>query len=474
MKNIKYTAVAFLFASMVNAQSIDINAMPKSAPTPVVNIASPQTFQLKNGLTVMVVENHKLPRVNISLNIDFPPVYEGDKAGVSSIFSQQLGKGTTKISKEEFNKKIDFLGANLSFRSSGAFANTLSKYYPQVIDLMAQAIITPNFSAEEVEKDKERALENLKIQEKNASSIADNVFNALTFGKNTAYGEFETEESIKKIQLSDIQNYYKNYFTPDNAYLVIVGDVKFSEVKKQVESIFKNWKKSGLKHSVQPLAKNLAQTEINFVDVPNAVQSVVKVGNISKLQMKDPLFFAGALANNILGGGGEARLFMNLREKNGFTYGAYSSLSTSRFAPNFSAEASVRNEVTDKAITEFMNELKAISSVKPEELELVKSKFKGNFIMSLEKPETIARFALNQRLYGLPNNFYTNYLKSIDAVTTADITKVVKENILPNNTRIFVVGKASEVADSIEKLGYPVKYYDRFANPTAKPETKKI
>ncbi|WKS95775.1 M16 family metallopeptidase [Riemerella columbina] len=474
MKQIKYIAVAFLISGMFSAQKIDLNAMPKPGPTPTINIAQPKTFTLANGLTVMVVENNKLPRVNMSLSMDRPPVYEGDIVGVSSIMADQLGKGTKTLSKEEFNSKIDFLGATLRFSDAGASANTLSKYFPEVLALMGDAMINPKFSAEEVQTSKERSLEGLKSEEKNASAIANKVSNALIYGKNTARGEFETPETINKIQPKDVENFYKKYYAPDNAYLVIVGDVDFETVKKQVEKTFGKWKKSGVKIPMPQPAQNVAKTEINLVDVPNAVQSIIQVGNISTLKMKDPLYFAGAMANYILGGGGEARLFMNLREKNGFTYGAYSSLSTGKYSPHFEAEASVRNEVTDKAVTEFMNELKGIATVTPEELERTKAKMKGSFIMSLEKPETIARFALQQKVQDLPANFYTNYLKSIDQVSAADISKVVKANILPNQSRIFIAGKASEIAEGLEKLGYPVKYFDANANPTAKPEAKKI
>ena len=473
MKNIKYIAAAFLFSGMVYAQNIDINAMPKPGPTPAINIAKPNSFKLKNGLTVLVVENNKLPRVNIQLTMDRPPIYEGNIVGVGEIMADQLGTGTTKLSKEEFNKKIDFLGARLSFYPQGAGANTLSKYSTQVISLMADAIINPKFSAEEVSKSKERTIEGLKTKEKDAGEIARRVDNALTYGKNTALGEFVTEESINRIQLKDVQDFYKKYYAPDNAYLVIVGDVKTSEIKKLVEKEFGKWKKSGTKFAAIEPAKNLPATEINIVDVPTAVQSVIHVGNPTTLQMKDPQYFSGVIANHILGGA-ETRLFMNLREKNGYTYGAYSHLSTNKYSPYFSANASVRNEVTDKAVVEFMNELKGISQIKPEELANAKAKLKGEFIMSLEKPETIARFALNERLYSLPSDFYANYLKSIDKVTTSDVSAAAKAYILPNQSRIFVAGKGSEIADGLEKLGYPVKYFDKFANPASKPETKKI
>ena len=459
---------------MVSAQKIDLNAMPKPGPTPVINIAKPKTFQLSNGLTVMVVENNKLPRVSASLSMDRPPYHEGAVTGVSEIMAEQFENGTTNISKDDFNKKVDYLGANLNFSSGGASANSLSKYFPEILNLMADAIINPKFSAEEIQNSKERAVEGLKSEEKNASSIAERVSNALMYGKNTSRGEFETVESINKIQLADVQNIYKKYYAPDNAYLVIVGDVKFDQVKPLIEKAFSGWKKANTPIAQLEPASNVAKTEINVVDVPSAVQSVVSLNNLNTLKMKDANYFPATIANYILGGGGEARLFMNLREKNGFTYGAYSSMVASKYSPEFSASASVRNEVTDKAVKEFMNELNAISTVKPEELANAKAKLKGAFIMSLEQPATIARFALNQKVQDLPADFYTNYLKSIDKVTAADVSNAVKATILPNQSRIFIAGKASDISEGLEKLGYPVKYFDKEANPVSKPTVQKV
>lgn len=472
--NFKYIAAAFLISGALSAQKINRDEMPKPGPTPTINITKPKTFTLKNGLTVMVVENNKLPRVNMSLTMDRPPIVEGNKAGLSQIMADQLGSGTTTLTKDQFNKKIDFLGANLDFSATGASANTLSKYFPQVLGLMADAIVNPKFSASEVQNSKDRMIEGLKADEKNASSIANRVSTALTYGKNTSRGEFETESTIKNVQLADVQDMYKKYYAPDNAYLVIVGDVKFNDAKKLIEKSFSNWNKAGTQFPALEPAANVAKTEINVVDVPTAVQSVVMVGNINNLKMNDPQYFPAMIANYILGGGGESRLFMNLREKNGFTYGAYSSMTASKYTPGFTANASVRNEVTDKAVKEFMNEIKDISTIKPDELANAKAKLKGDFIRSLERPETIARFAVNEKVQNLPADFYTNYLRSIDNVTAAQVSDAVKANILQNQSRIFVAGKAADIAEGLDKLGYPVNYFDNEANPVGKPSGKKL
>lgn len=474
MKKLSYIAAAFLISGMFSAQKIDLNAMPKPGPTPTINIAKPKTFVLPNGLTVLVVENNKLPRVNVTLSMDEPPYYEGDIVGASSMMINQLGKGTKTISKDDFNKKIDYLGATLLFTSNGTIVNSLSKYFPQVLSLMADAVINPNFNAKELQDDKERTLEAMKLDEKSAKSIASKVNTALIYGKNTSRGEFETEESIKKITLEDVQNVYKKHFAPDNAYMVIVGDVKFNTIKSMVTKAFSGWKKSNIKFAALEPVANVATTEINVVDVPSAVQSIVNVGDVHTLKMSDANYFPAIIANYILGGGAEARLFMNLREKNGFTYGAYSDISANKYSPRFVANASVRNEVTDKAVKEFMNEISNISTVKPEELANAKAKMKGEFIMALEKPEIIAKFALTRKLNNLPEDFYNNYLKSIDKVTAADVTKAVNATIFPKQSRIFIAGKASDIADGLEKLGYPVKYYDKYANPVEKPSAKQI
>lgn len=473
-KHITYIAASFLISGIMTAQNIDINVMPKPGPTPVISIANPQSFKLSNGLTVLIVENHKLPRVNVTLSMDRPPVYEGNIAGVNGILASQLGNGTTTMSKDDFNKRVDFMGSTIRFSSSGAFANSLSKYFPETLALMADAAINPKFSQEEIQKSKERSLEGLKSNEKNAQFIASKVSNAVTYGKNTAKGEFETEETIRAIQLKDVQDAYNKYYSPNNAYLAIVGDVKFSEVKKLVEKSFNAWKKSNYTIPNTDAAKNVAKTEINIINVPNAVQSIVSLQNITTLKMKDPQYFSAIIANDILGGGGEARLFMNLREKNGFTYGAYSSLSTSKYSPTFAAGASVRNDVTDKAIKEFVNELNGITTIKPEELAITKAKLKGNFIRSMEEPGTIAGFAINTSVQNLPKDFYTNYLKSIDNVTIADAQNAAKTNILPNQSRIFIAGKAADISEGLEKLGYPVNYYDKDANKIEKPATKQV
>ena len=215
--------------------------MPQAGPAPEINLQDPQRFELQNGLEVLVVENHKLPRVSIQLRIDNPPVLEGDKAGVSSLMASLLGKGSKNIPKDEFNEEVDFLGARINFGSQSAFATSLSKYFPRILELMADAAINPNFTHDEFEKEKQKLLTNLKAGEKNVPAIARRVSLALAFTTKHPYGEFITAESVNKVSLTDVIQFYENYFVPAHAYLVVVGDINFERVKELVEEEFTPW-----------------------------------------------------------------------------------------------------------------------------------------------------------------------------------------------------------------------------------------
>jgi predicted Zn-dependent peptidase len=454
--------------------------MPEAGPAPTINLEEPTRFELKNGLTVMVVENHKLPRVSIQLSIDNPPSLEGEKAGVSSLAAGLLGNGSTNISKDAFNEEVDFLGASLNFGASSAFASSLSKYFPRILELMADAAINPNFTEEEFQKEKEKLLTGLKSQEKDVSAMAGRVQSAIAYGKEHPYGEFATEETVNKVSLEDAKKFYQTYFNPNNAYLVIIGDVDTKAVKKLVKKHFNSWEKGAqvLTNWKNPVASN--EATINFIDMPNAVQSEVSVQNVVNLQMKDPDYLPTLMANRILGGGGSARLFQNLREDKAYTYGSYSSIGNSKYVPSrFRAYASVRNAVTDSAAVQILEEIQKITSepVTQKELDAAKATYVGNFVMALERPSTIANYALNIETEGLPKDFYKTYLERINAITVADVQQAAGKYFSTENTQVVVTGKGKEVLENLEKMTFqgkklPVKYFNTNADQVEKPEYK--
>jgi len=462
----------FLLSVGVSAQ-IDRSKQPKPGPAPKISLENPGEFQLSNGITVLVVENHKLPRVSYTLTIDNKPITEGDKAGVSGLLGAMLGNGTTSIPKDEFNEEIDFLGASLGFGSSGAFASSLSKYSGRIIELMADAAINPLLVEEEFNKEKEKAIEGLKSNDKSVSAAAGRVGGALSYGIEHPRGEFSTEETLNNVTFSDVKEFYKKHFNPNNAYIVVVGDVDYKTVKKQITKRFGSWVRSVDIEVLIPSPKsNVQYTQINFVDMPNAVQSNISLTNNVDLKMKDADYHSVLIANKILGGGFNSYLNMNLREEHGYTYGARSSVGTSRFnASRFSAGASVRNEVTDSAVVQTLKEIKRIKTepVEADALKNAKAKYVGDFVLALERPQTIARYALNIKLNDLPEDFYETYLEKINAVSADDVNRVANKYFKTENARIIVVGKGSDVLANLEKTGIPIMYFDKYATSVEKP-----
>lgn len=464
-----------LFLSFSMQAQVD-RSQPKPGPAPQVNIGKPQSFQLPNGLTVLVVENHKLPRVTASLTIDNAPYAEGSKAGLASITGSLMGNGTSKISKDDYNEEIEFYGAMVNLHSSGGYASALTKYFPRVVELMAQGIVDPLLTQDEFDKEKAKYIENLKAGEKNVSAVASRVNNVLAYGKNHPNGEFITEQTLNNISLADVKQQYANFFSPNNAYLIIMGDIKFDEAKKLVEKNFGVWKKGNSPKIEYTDPRDVQYTQINFVDMPNAVQSEISLVNMNKLRMTDKDYFAVILANQILGGDFNSYLNMNLREEHGWTYGARSGIGATRYISTFRATSSVRNSVTDSAVVEFLKEIKRIRTEKVEETTLanVKAGYIGNFVMEIEKPQTVARFALNTILHKLPADFYQSFIANINAVTPEDIQRVANKYFSYDNSRIIIVGKGSEVIEPLEELGIPMFYFDQYGNPTDKPQAKEV
>jgi zinc protease len=477
MKKLYLLFTAVLSAVAVQAQ-VDRSKMPEPGPAPEINLKEAQRFKLKNGVNVLVVENHKLPRVSIQLALDNPPILEGKKAGVSSLTGSLMGKGSKNIPKDEFNEEIDFLGARMSFGSQGAYASSLSKYFSRMMELMADAAINPNFTQEQFDKEKEKIVTALKTQEKDVAAIASRVQRVLSYGKDHPYGEFTTEASINNVTLADTKRFYRDYFVPANAYLIVIGDVEFKEVQKIAEEYFTPWTKAVPTSFSFSTPSDVQYTQINFVDMPNAVQSEISVQNLVHLKMSDADYLSALVANQILGGGGEGRLFLNLREDKGYTYGSYSSIGNDKNSVStFSATASVRNMVTDSSIVEMLKEIDRIATIPVTESELAntKAKYAGRFIMALEEPETIAGYALNIETESLPKDFYKTYLERLDNITIADVQNAAKKHFSSSNARVVVVGKGSEVLENLEKISInnskiPVLYFDKIGEKTTKPD----
>ncbi len=454
----------------LNAQ-VDRTKKPAPGPAPQVKFGKAEKFKLKNGLTVIMVENHKLPRASARLTIDNKPYFEGEKAGVSSMMGSLLGRGTPTMTKDAFNERVDFLGANVSFGSSSAFASSLKRYFPEILGLLADGVKNSQFTQEEFDKEQKVTLDGIKSNEKSVTTIARRVEDLLTYGAKHPYGEFVSKETVNNITLDDVKENYSSYYRPNNAYLIVQGDINPKKTKKLVKSLFSDWEAGNIPPSDIPEPQNVETTEINFVNMDNAVQSEIAIINNIDLKLGDKDYYAALIANKILGGGATARLYSNLREDKGYTYGSYSRVRQSRNAATFRATAAVRNVVTDSSVVEMMKEINTIRYDKITEAELkqAKAEYVGSFVINVQKPATVAGYALNRELYNLPDDFYENYLANINAVTIDDVQNAAIKYFVGNKARIVITGKGIDILDNLEKTDYVIKYFDKEGNATVKP-----
>ena len=465
--------VAILSMSFALNAQVDRTKKPTPGPAPVVKFGKADKFTLKNGLTVIIVENHKLPRASARLTVDNKPYFEGTKAGVSGMMGSLMGRGTPSITKDDFNERVDFLGANIGFGSSSAFAASLSRYFDEVLGLMADGVKNSQFTQEEFDKEQKITLDGIKSNEKSVTSAARRVENLLTYGANHPYGEYISKESVNNITLADVETNYNRYYRPNNAYLIIQGDIKPKKIKKLVKKLFGDWKTGKIPEIEIQKPINVETTEINFINMDNAVQSEISIINNIELKLGDKDYYAALLANRILGGSGTARLFKNLREDKGYTYGSYSRIRQSRYAASFRATASVRNMVTDSSVVEMMKEINTIryKKITKSELKNAKAQYIGSFVINVQKPETVAGYALNRELYNLPENYYETYLEKINAVTIDEVQNAAIKYFRADKARIIITGKGIDVLKNLEKNSdYNINYFDKYGNPSEKPE----
>ena len=444
---------------------VDRSKLPEPATPKPINIGDYESFELKNGLKVFIIENHKLPRISYNLILDQEPILEDDKVGYLSIVGQMMREGTETRTKEQIDEEIDFIGASLEAGSTSVFASGLSKYNEKILELMTDVAFNPTFPEEEFEKIRKQTISGLAQAKENPGAIASNLNQALLYGKDHPYGEIQTEETTNNITVEDLKTYHQKYFRPNIAYLAIVGDVNPKKVKKLVKTYFGSWKQEEVEKLTYNMPTTPEKNMVGIVNRSNAVQSNINMTYPVDLKLDSEDRIKARVMNQILGGSGSAKLFMNLREDKGYTYGSYSSLSADELVGRFNANAEVRNEVTDSSIVQIFYEMDQVKNgnISEEEMNLAKNSISGSFSRSLERPQTVANFALNIARYNLPADYYTTYLQKVQAVTKEDVQAMAQKYLKPENAYINVVGKASEVADQLKQFG-ELTYYDTYGN----------
>lgn len=467
--------VAISAITGVNGQ-IDRSVRPKAAAAPAINIKNSEVFKTANGITVVLSENHKLPRVSFNMVMGASPMIEGSKAGANQLMGQLLLSGTAARSKDVLDKEIDYMGATLNADGSSLYLSCLTKHLEKSLGIMQDVLMNPTFPESEFARIKKQAESGLLAAKSSPDEMAGNAERKINF-PNHPNSDVMNEASLAAITREDIVANFKQIFTPDGAYLVIVGDINKEQASKMVDQYFGSWKGTAVyKQDYSSLFKNKGNRVI-FVNKPGAVQSVINVTFPVAVRPGEKDQLALNVLNSIFGGGAfGSRLMQNLREDKAYTYGCYSDLQVTRDGSWLSASGSFRNDVSDSAITQLLYEFNRIAEgyVTEDELNLAKSVMAGGFARSLESPQTIARFALNIIRNNLESDYYQNYLKRLEAITKEDVLNMAQK-YFTNGFNIIVVGneavldkiKAFDTDGKIEKL-------DAFGNEVKDVKKAKI
>jgi predicted Zn-dependent peptidase len=441
---------------------IDRSKKPEPAPTPKLTLPRIQRAELPNGLKVMLVEHRELPVVQMQMLITSGATSDPDgKSGLANLTAQMLDEGTKRRTALQIADDIDFLGANLSVNASydATFASllTLKEHLVAALDIYADVLLNPTFPESEWERVKKTHLTTLLQQKDLPAIVADRTFNHVTFGDKHSYGRspLGDQRSVESIGVEDMKRFYAAHYRPNNATLVVVGDVSLKEMMQHVNQFFKDWKKSDVVAVSLPVLPSIAGTRIFLVDKPQAAQSEIRIGH-DGVRRNNEDYFPLVVLNTILGGQFSSRINMNLRETKGYTYGARSSFAFWKNGGPFIASSAVRTNVTDSSTIEFMKELRGIvdADVTEKEITFAKNSLIRREPQNFETPQQIGGQLSVVALHNLPDNYFDTYVQNFEKVSIADVRRVAKKYLNPASMNIVIVGDVASIKDGLEKLGY--------------------
>jgi predicted Zn-dependent peptidase len=450
--------VSALFAANVQAHAqIDRTKPPELGPPPRVALPPIVTRELPNGLKLMIVEQHELPLADFILLVGSGSTADpASKTGVANLTAAMLREGTTTRKSLEIADQISFLGINLSPSSSWE-SSTISLHTPtaqldSALSLFADVALHPSFPANEFERIRKNRLTELLQLRDQGPSIANLAFPAIVYGSTHPYGaaSIGTETSVKSLATSDLQSYYQTNFRPNNSTLIIVGDVTPAQIEQKINALFGGWQRGDVPSLAYGEPPQSSGTTIYLIDKPGAAQSSFRIGAVGvPRSTKD--YFALTVMNTILGGSFSSRLNQNLRETRGYTYGAGSRFDMRRAAGPFTASAEIVAAKTDSALLEFMKELNGIRQAVPaDELSRAKRYLQLQLPSNFETTQQIANALVPVALYGLPLDYYNNYVQNIEGITQADVARVAQQYINPGSLAVVIVGDRKTIEQGLK------------------------
>jgi zinc protease len=449
---------------------MDTATKKQSPPAPLSPIAfdipQPLRTKLPNGLEVVLFEHKRLPLVSFRLAFQSGDANDpAGKTGLTSAIASMLTEGTANYTSKQLAEKVERLGASLSAHSSDDFtivsASALSLYALEVLDLMSEAVLRPTFPEDELDLYRRNTVEHLKFQRSQSSFLAGEQAARLIYGTHP-YATFSPDAAdIESLERDTLREFHSATYIPNNAMLIAVGDIDREEFLKEVESQFGGWQQ-GSATSNTDAAPPLRETRtITIVDRPGSAQSNIVLANLA-IDRSSADYFKVLVMNQVLGAGASSRIFMNLREEKGYTYGAYTRLNAKRLAGDLEATAEVRNEVTGASLKEFFYELERIRTdkVREDELADAQSFLAGVFPIRAETQEGLTNLIVNQHLYGLPDDYLQTYRDRVNAITVDDVLSAAQSYVLPDEMAIVIVGDSGAVLDQVKGYADSVEIYD--------------
>ena len=443
----------------VIAAPVDLTVPPTLAPPPALRLPRITTRQLPNGLKLVVVEQHELPLVDVLLDVRTGG--EADPAGrmgTASLTAGMLTEGTTSRSSLEIADQAAYLGVRIG-AGSGWEQSTVSLHAPtaqldSALALFADVALHPAFAAPDLERVRKVRLTALQQVRDRGPAIADRAYATALYGEQHPYGRplSGTESSVASISRDDLMKFYTTYYRPNNATLLVVGDVRPDDVERRAIGLFAAWARADVPAANESTTQTPKATTLVLIDKPGAAQSSFRLGGIGVPRSTND-YFAIEVLNTILGGSFTSRLMQNLRETHGYTYGAGSGFSMRRSAGPFTASAEVVTAKTDSAFVEFMKELRAIRDTVPaDELAKAKRYLQLGLPENFETTGSIAFQMLPLITYGIPLDFYDTAVQKIGAVTQADVQRVARQYVNPDRLTIVIVGDRKLIEPGLRAL----------------------
>ncbi len=446
----------------------------KSAPAPLApvafNIPKPFETSLANGLKLVIFEDKKLPLVSFRLIFRAGDIHEpADAVGLNSAVASLLSEGTESYSSKQLGEEIERLGASLSAGSgsdtTSLSASSLTLYASDILRFMAEMVLKPTYPEEELDLYRRNSIENLKFQRSQASFLAEEQVSRIIFGKHPYSKVSPKAEDIEKLTREMLIEHQARTFIPNNAVFVVVGDVDKDALVKEIEEKFGEWESGEVADFAFDPMPSRSERTLSIVDRKGSAQSNIVLANPG-IRRNHEDYFRTAVMNQILGAGASSRIFMNLREEKGYTYGAYSKFDSRRLAGAFEATAEVRTSVTGDSLKEFFYELNRIRDEKVSDAELQDAKnfLTGVFPIRAETQEGLTSLIVQQQIYDLPEDYLETYRDRINEITIEDVAAAANKYVQPEQVAIVIVGDAEDILPQAKEYAANIEIFDTEGN----------